>query len=99
MDQIKIPKSHSLRAEFFARFRDAVFVADQEDKQRVERYLASQGRCWKEALDQNTAWIHRRVRRIVPAPDELFLVVRDLFERYGLLQCATTGRRVFDEEP
>ena len=42
MDMVKVPKHHGVAKEFNARFRDTIFVVDEEDRRRVERYLEGQ---------------------------------------------------------
>ena len=98
MDMIKIPKTHGLAKEFMRRFRDALFVVNEEDKKRIERHLQTTGLTWNYMLVKNPAWVLRRCRRSVPQPSDLHPTVQLLFENYGRAECANTGRPLFDDQ-
>ncbi|KAI9488288.1 hypothetical protein BDB00DRAFT_877589 [Zychaea mexicana] len=96
MDIIKVSKKHGLSKIFSRAFRDALFIIDKSDKEKVKKVLAKQGTTWNKKLGENPNWIFRRVRRVVPPPEELYPTVKKLFETYGPLICARTGRPLFD---
>ncbi|KAG2216099.1 hypothetical protein INT45_001361 [Circinella minor] len=97
MALIKIPRQHVLAKEFARRLRDAVFVVDKDDRKKVEEYLGKKGLTWAYIMNTNASWILRRVKRVVPSPDELGPVVQELFDEYGNLICVKTGRTLFDK--
>ena len=84
--------------EFARRFRDAVFVADKEDRQKVEAYLQKKDITWDEMLSTNPSWVLRRVRRVVPPPQELVPKVKRLFIDYGNVRCWRTKQPLFNDE-
>ncbi|KAG2224491.1 hypothetical protein INT45_010557, partial [Circinella minor] len=98
MDQIKVPRRHGLANDFSRRLRDALFVVDEDDKKKVEAVLLKQGTTWNEKLIKNPRWLFRRVKRTIPPPEKLYPKVKQLFEIYGPLKCARTGRSLFDNE-
>ena len=98
MDMIKVPKKHLLAKEFKRRFRDAIFVANSEDRDRIEKHLRTIGHSWDYMLTKNPAWVLRRCRRTVPQPEDLYPVVQNLFAEYGPLECDTTKKPLFDHE-
>ncbi|KAG0161863.1 hypothetical protein DFQ30_005160, partial [Apophysomyces sp. BC1015] len=98
MDMVKVPKRHGLAKEFARRLRDAIFVVDREDRQLVEAYLAAKNTTWNYMLTAKPAWVLRRVKRVVPPPEELLPVVDNLFKEYGPLICSRTGLPLFDCE-
>jgi len=97
MDMVKVSKRHSASKEFSWRFRDAIFVCDEEDRQRVEAFLTSKGDTWENKMRSNPSWVLHRVRRLVPPPAVLHQIVKDLFEAYGTIICSNTGLPLFDD--
>lgn len=63
MDQINVPCRYGLAKDFSRKLRDALFVADDDDKKLVEAVLLRQGTTWKKKLLAIPAWIFRRVKR------------------------------------
>ncbi|KAG2211306.1 hypothetical protein INT45_003588, partial [Circinella minor] len=98
MDLIKVSRKHGLSKVFSRAFRDALFVVDEDDKNKVKNVLEKQGTTWEKKLSENPDWVLRRVRRVIPPPSILYPVVKDLFKTYGPLRCARTGRPLFDYE-
>jgi hypothetical protein len=98
MDLIKITSRHGLKREFSSRLRDALFVMDAMDVERVKRVLDRQGISFAKKLQTNPAWILRRVRRVVPPPQVLYPVIKNLFDQYGGETCARTGLPLFDRK-
>ncbi|KAI8143102.1 hypothetical protein BJV82DRAFT_668743 [Fennellomyces sp. T-0311] len=98
MAMLKISKRHGLAKEFARRFRDAIFIINTEDRNRVERHLRSIGMSWNYMFVKNPAWVLRRCRRTVPQPDVLYPVVLALFNEYGNLVCAKSGQPLFDNQ-
>ncbi|KAG2228193.1 hypothetical protein INT45_009240, partial [Circinella minor] len=96
MDILKISQKHGLSKVFKRAFRDTLFIIDDGDKELVSNILIKQGTTWNKKLAESPDWIFRRVRRVVPPPKVLYNAVKDLFETYGPLLCARTGRPLFD---
>lgn len=97
MDMIKVNKSHGMQKDFMRRFRDIMYVCDQDDKALVESYLESIGTDWKTRMLINPAWIFERVRRHIPPAEELYPALKFLFESYGPLRCEHSGLKLFND--
>jgi len=98
LDLIKINLRHGLSKDFIRRFRDALFVVDTEDKEKVESYLISIGTTWNKRLLEDPKFIFDRVKRYIPPPDELYPMVKLVFDQYQNGLCSKTGLPLFDDE-
>lgn len=98
LDLIKVSLRHGLSKDFIRRFRDALFVIDTDDKQRVEAYLISIGTDWNTRLLADPKFIFDRVRRYIPPPDELYPMVKLVFDKYKNGLCSRSGLPLFDDE-
>ncbi|GAA5803691.1 hypothetical protein HPULCUR_009174 [Helicostylum pulchrum] len=98
LDLIKVSLRHGLSKDFIRQFRDALFVVDTEDKQKVENYLASIGTDWNTRLVSDPEFIFSRVRRYIPPPEELYPNVKLVFDKYANDLCSRTGLPLFDNE-
>lgn len=83
MDQIKISLRHGIAKNFARRFRDALFIVDQDDKKAVEKHLQKIGTTWDKHLVYDPVYVLDRVKRYIPPPDELLPVLKRLFKKYG----------------
>ncbi|KAG2219718.1 hypothetical protein INT45_006050, partial [Circinella minor] len=94
MDLIKVSRKHGLSKVFSRAFRDALFVVDEDDKNKVKNVLEKQGTTWEKKLSENPDWVLRRVRRtyvnvynyyegVIPPPSILYPVVKDLSKHMG----------------
>ncbi|KAF6742765.1 hypothetical protein DFP72DRAFT_1104354 [Ephemerocybe angulata] len=94
---IYIPKSHGLRVTFARILRDAIFLADKEDKRRVESYLArlTPPMTWDECLKVRPEFIKRHCKHVVPPPEQLYDLVSEIFRVYGPLKDAQSGLPLF----
>ncbi|KAI7855375.1 hypothetical protein BDC45DRAFT_90850 [Circinella umbellata] len=97
-DMIKVSRKHGLSKAFSRAFRDTLFVIDKDDKRLVKTVLENNGTTWEKKLAENPNWIFHRVKRVVPPPEELYPLIKKLFETYGPLRCARTERPLFDFE-
>lgn len=81
MDMVPVPRFHSCSKEFSRRFRDALFIINEEDKQRLSEVLDKKmgKKTFEDTLRYHPDWVLRRVRRTVPPPAELLPVVEALF--------------------
>jgi len=95
-DLIYISKSHALRKLFARAVRDAMFVVNKEDRAKVEIYLKTEGLSWDDKLKYHPKWLWRRVRRIIPPPEELYPLLSAVIKLYGPLEDATTGQPLFN---
>ena len=75
MQMMKVSLKPGMAKEFSTRFRDAIFVIDQED------YLISVDENWNTCMVENPAYISERVRRYIPPPRELHEAVLLVFEK------------------
>jgi hypothetical protein len=96
MDMIKVPLRHRLAKDFARRFRDTLFVVDQNDRRSVERYLVSIGSDWNTCFFENPDFILERVRRYISPAAELLPALKRLFEGYGPSLCKDSGQTLFD---
>lgn len=98
MDRIKTPKNHGLRVKFIRAFRDILFSVVKEDKDRVEAVLVSKNLTWDVQLARGPTYLWKRVRRIIPPPDELLPLLSQLFQIFGPLKDAKTGEPLFKDK-
>jgi hypothetical protein len=96
MDMVKVSSRHGLAREYSMRLRDAIFIVDEDDKRGVLQYLARKRISWEDQLARKPKWILRRVRRVVPPPEELYQSVENVFNSLGPLLCNTTQQPLFD---
>lgn len=85
MARIKISKEHGCHRPFARALRDAIFIPDKEDKMRISAYLESTGSSWEEVLRFNARWLWKRCKRIIPPPELLYPLVKEVFSLYGPL--------------
>lgn len=97
---ISIPKTHGLRVKFSRALRDAIFLPDPEDKQRIESYLACKSPLltFEQKLQSNPSFIKKHCKHIVPPPEQLFDIVSALFRDYGPLKDGQTGIPLFNAQ-
>jgi hypothetical protein len=95
MNRIKISLRHALRPEFCRALRDAFFIIDEDDKNKVKEYLAKKGKDFDETCKFNWAWIAKRVKRFVPPPLDLVRRLTEVFLNYGPLVDNETNRQLF----
>ncbi|KAG2211379.1 hypothetical protein INT45_007541, partial [Circinella minor] len=98
IDMIQVPRKHRLAKEFTRRLRDAIFLIDKNDKRLIEEYLKTKHMTFDMMMDQNPTWVLRHVKRVIPPGKDLYPVVKKVFDTYGYLRCAKTGRPLFDDE-
>ncbi len=69
-NQLYISRAHGLRVPFARALRDAIFIPDKGDKERIVRYLSTLNPpCdWDYALRTAPAWLWRHCKRIIPPP-------------------------------
>lgn len=81
---------------FICRFRDVMYVYDQEDKALVESYLENVGIDWKTRKLVNPDQIFESVRRYIHPAEGLYPTLKFSFESYGPLRCEHFGLKLFN---
>ncbi|CEP09894.1 hypothetical protein [Parasitella parasitica] len=76
MDSIFISEKHGAHKVFMSRFGDALFVPSREDKKKIEVALKLQKTTLEIVSRENSAWIAKRLRRVIPAAEDLLPVVK-----------------------
>jgi hypothetical protein len=98
MARIKISKEHGCRRPFARALRDAIFIPDKDDKMRISAYLESTGSSWEEVLRFNARWLWKRCKRIIPPPELLYPVVKEVFSSYGPLLDSEKKQPLFNAQ-
>lgn len=100
MARIKCARKHGAALAFAWAFRDALFVPDPVIKARIIEVLAARNpsTTYEEVLAKNPKWLFQRLPRRIPPPNELYPVIKELFDTYGHLIDAATGKPLFDEQ-
>lgn len=93
-----IARGHGLRAAFARALRDAFFIHDQNDVQRINVWGSTQTPpvTFDSLKATSPRFIQRHCQRIVPPPEILYPVVREVFDTYGPLKDAKTGQPLFN---
>ncbi|KAJ3558593.1 hypothetical protein NP233_g11480 [Leucocoprinus birnbaumii] len=94
-----ISRGHGLRSAFARALRDAFFVHDKHDIQCINTWGATQNPpvTFKTLKISSPSFIQRHCQRIVPPPELLYTVVREVFDTYGPLKDAKTGQPLFGD--
>ena len=79
---VNLPKKHLYYNQFFAAFRDSIFVFNEEDKLQLDVYLAEKGSSFDETLKTKPDWIKKRCRRFIPSPPILKALLNALLEEF-----------------
>ncbi|KAL9545729.1 hypothetical protein MBANPS3_007001 [Mucor bainieri] len=107
MDMLKLPMRHGAFKDLMRSYRNALFVLDAEDKQRVETVIQhdkklqrkfGSGQTFNKMWAKCPDWILQRVKRVVPPPDLLLPIIQKLFSTYGHMKCAKSGNKLFDKQ-
>jgi len=96
MARIKVSKQHGCCRPFAQALRDAMFIPDQEDKRRVSEYLTDIGSSWDEVLHTNARWLWKHCKRVIPPPELLYPLVKEVYTIYGPLLDAKTQKPLFN---
>ncbi|KAG6835921.1 hypothetical protein H0H93_013330 [Arthromyces matolae] len=97
-NQFYISSSHGLLQEFSTALRDALFIWDQSDKARLIAWGRMQNPplSWDDIVFNRSHWLLRRCKRIIPPAEQLFPLVKRVFETFGPLKDAKTGLPLFN---
>ena len=93
-----ISVSHGLRLEFSRALRDALFIPDKEDKSRISTWGATQDPpvSFDDLVRLRPAWVWKHCKRVISPPEELYPLVKNVFNVYGPLKDAKTGLPLFN---
>ncbi|KAG6875210.1 hypothetical protein C0992_004756, partial [Termitomyces sp. T32_za158] len=93
-----IAAGHGLLQEFALTLRDAIFIWDKDDKARLITWGQTQDPrlSWNDLLFSRPKWLLRRCKRIIPPAEQLFPVVKKVFETFGPLKDAKSGLPLFN---
>ncbi|KAF8057979.1 hypothetical protein FPV67DRAFT_1525179 [Lyophyllum atratum] len=93
-----ISVAHGLRVDFSSALRDALFIPDEADKQRIIVWGAAQNppQTWDYMLRTKAKWLWRHCKRTIPPPEQLYPLVEGVFRTYGPLKDAKTGLPLFN---
>ena len=92
-------KDHALYSTFFRRLRDAIFISNTDDVELVESVLREKGLTEQEIrkkMNRSTNYYKKRVRRVVPGPDELTEAIQEVVNVLGDAVDDTTGFALFN---
>lgn len=96
MARIKLPRKHGASTRFAWALRDALFVPDEECLRKVKQVLSNKGKSYQDCMANNSAWLLKRLPRRIPPPDQLYGLVKQVFELYGPMLDAKTKKPLFD---
>ncbi|KAF6749915.1 hypothetical protein DFP72DRAFT_818260, partial [Ephemerocybe angulata] len=98
MDLFPVSVRHGLTREFFCTLRDALFIFDRRDANRIA--IWGQMRQPKLTFEQIRklmfSWLRKRSKRFIPPPEILYPQVYKVLATYGPLKDAATGMPLFD---
>jgi hypothetical protein len=95
MDRVKVPVHHDWKAAYFTAFREAVFMYDKDDKEKVQKVLQSKGKTWDQEVSFNFRYLARRVRRYIPPGAVVTARVRAVFDFFQDKVDGKTGKCLF----
>ncbi|KAG8940258.1 hypothetical protein FRC03_005638 [Tulasnella sp. 419] len=97
MDMVRVPRAHGLQTAFARALRDAILIPDKDDRQKLSHHLACIGLSWDYMLHHNPKWLWKRCKRVIPPPNELMSLVKEVYSTYGPLKDAKTGVPLFND--
>ncbi|KAF6741970.1 hypothetical protein DFP72DRAFT_1179861 [Ephemerocybe angulata] len=98
MDLFPISLRHGLTREFFCTLRDALFIFDRRDANRIALWgqLQQPKLTFEQIRKHYFEWLKKRSRRFIPPPEILYPRVYKVLATYGPLKDATTNLPLFD---
>lgn len=99
MHMFNIPRKHGLRREFARALRDAFYIFDANDVERIARYAAAlvPSQTFLQMFEKHPRWVLRRCKRQIAPPEILYPRVAAVIKNYGPLKDAKTGEPLFNE--
>ena len=99
MDRILrvMPKNHGALALFSRRLSQAMMLSNLKDALAAKAVAAKlwPNTPWAEILFRRSRWLHKRVRRFIPAPDILSKRIEAVFAEFEHIVDASTGSLLF----
>jgi 3'-5' exonuclease len=94
-----ISATHGLRIDFAQALRDAMFIPDPQDAQRINVWGSSQDPpvTFEELRKYKARWLWRRCKRVIPPIEQLYPAIRQVFQTWGPLKDAETGAPLFNK--
>lgn len=95
-----ISAKHGLRVEFCRALAEALLIPDRADWNRLAAYGASLNPplTVEQLVLLRWKWVWKHCKRVIPPPEILYPRVRAVFELFGPLKDATTGKALFGDE-
>lgn len=94
---IYLSASHSHRKQFTRELRDAFFIPNKYDYQRLNQWGAMQNppQSYEKLRNTSPEWTRTRCRHTIPPPHILYPLVRKVFLTYGTIRDQTTKQILF----
>jgi hypothetical protein len=73
-----------------------MLIPDATDKKHISDYLISIGSSWGEMLQFNAKWLWKHCKRIIPPPELLYPLVKEVYTTFGPLLDAKTRKPLFN---
>ena len=99
-NMLRLSTMHGLRKEFGRALCDVLFVADKEDRMQIAIWATKLNppKTFEQLESSQPNWVRKRCRRIIPPPQDLFLMVEKLFFEYGPLKDTSTHLPLFNQQ-
>ncbi|KAJ3717330.1 hypothetical protein C8R42DRAFT_587212 [Lentinula raphanica] len=97
-DMFYISTSHGLRVDFSRALRDAIFIPDSADQDRITTWASRQDPplTWEYLVRTRPKWVWTHCKRMIPPPEQLYRLVELVFRTYGPLKDVKTGSPLFN---
>ncbi|KAJ3816731.1 hypothetical protein F5880DRAFT_1618992 [Lentinula raphanica] len=97
-DMFYISTSHGLRVDFSCALRDAIFIPDSADRDRITTWASRQDPplTWEYLVRTRPKWVWTHCKRMIPPPEQLYRLVELVFRTYGPLKDVKTGSPLFN---
>ena len=97
-NMLYLSMSHTLRKEFGWALHDVIFVSDQEDRMQISAWAShlQPPKTFENLQMMLPAWLWKRCRRVIPPPDVLFPLIKQLFATYGPVRDSSTNVPLFN---
>ncbi|RXW13073.1 hypothetical protein EST38_g12781 [Candolleomyces aberdarensis] len=98
MNMFNVPRRHGCSDAFNQALRDAIFIPDTQDANRIAVWGSSQTPpvTFNELRQWRSTWLWKRCKRFIPPPEILYPRVYKVLKTFGPLKDATTGSPLFD---
>uniref|UniRef100_A0A8H8CGB6 3'-5' exonuclease n=1 Tax=Psilocybe cubensis TaxID=181762 RepID=A0A8H8CGB6_PSICU len=95
-----IPATHGLRKQFTRDLRDAIFIPDKDDKDRIDAIGAtwSPPQTYEQLRNSRSEWVRQRCKHHIPSPHIVYEYLAKVFRTYGPLRDPKTKKPLFSVE-